>query len=149
MVAKNTQQSLAKLKTIVRNSPQVEQDISKWYDIQVKEIEPGQWRLIVNDEPNQVIYFSYYELSINELKSAQGLTQQHPKATEFQPVITIDSPRGSQPGPLAGMTVKEVRRSVERTVEKLGLPGEPAKPEPTLVDRVRKVFRMVGKWLRL
>jgi hypothetical protein len=147
--AKNTRESLAKLKRIIRNSPQVEQDITKWYDLVVTEIEPGEWKMIVNDEKNQVVYFSYYELSIGEIKAAQGLTEQHPKATEFQPVITIDSPRGTKPGPLAGMSVKEVRKTVEKTVADLGLPGEPIQPEPTLNDRVRKVFRLLGKWLRL
>lgn len=145
----STQQALAKLKKLVRSSPGVEQDLNKWSDVQVEEIEPGQWKMLINAD--DVIYFSYYELTINELYAARGFTEKHPKGTEFQPAISIDSPKGgkTEPGALASLTREQVRQQVRDTVERVGIPERTPAPEPTLMDRVKKLVRMIRLRMRL
>jgi hypothetical protein len=145
-----TAEALRKVKEIIKNSPQVEQDISKWYDVYVTELEPGQWKLIVNDEHDQVIYFSYYELSLAEIHAARGYTQEHPKGTGFNPTITIDTPKGrAQPGPFAAMSMEQVEQQVRDAIEKVGIPKRTPAPPPTLGKKIAKLIRMIRLRLRL
>jgi hypothetical protein len=95
------------------------------------------------------IYFSYYELSINDLYAAQEAANTKGKPNEFIPVITIDSPRGSTPGATSGLSVEQLRAKVEAQVKAQGLPGEPAKPTPTLWQGVKKLVRMIKLRMRL
>lgn len=153
MVARDTLSSLAKVKALAAANPHVKQDISKWYDLWLEEVDEGIWSMRINSDEG-TIFFTEGDLSINELFAAKGGTQNHPKGTGFAPVITIDTDKGSEPGPWAStvMSRAELKRQVEEAAARATAkyPYTPRPPRPlTLWEKAKKVVRMIRLRLRL
>ena len=151
MVDKDTASSLAKVEALIERNPHIEQDISKWEDVDIIELDTGVWELTLNDEADQVLQFTSKELTLNELYAARGFTKSHPKGTNFQPEITIDSPKGKRrpPGPFASETPAETLKRSREIVERIGLPPVTPTPKATLGSRIAKLVRVIRLRLRL
>ncbi len=151
MVAISTTASLRKVEALAKRNPHVEQDISKWEDVDIVELDTGKWELTLNDEADQVIQFTSKELTLNELFAARGFTKEVTGGTRFQPTITIDSPKDKRrpPGPFAAETPAETAARSRAIVERIGMPFVEPKPKATVGSRITKLVRAIRLRLRL
>lgn len=151
MSERSPKQAFERLQELAEDNPHVEQDLSQWDDLELEETSPGTWQLMINGDPEQIIYFDNSDLSVNDIYAARQYVSGQGDYP-FYPQITIDSPRGSEPGPLAGIDPAELRERVQETVrrtnvkifgDEAGYKPEP-KPEPTLGDKVKRLVRKVA-----
>lgn len=152
MVDKDTASSLAKVEALIERNPQVEQDLTKWEDVDIVELNTGVWEMTINDEADQTLVFTSNELTLNELFAARGFTKGDVTGgTNFQPTITIDSPKGKRkpPGPFAKETPAETAKRSKDIIERIGLPPVTPKPKATLGSRITKLVRAIRLRLRL